>query len=247
MARSRVLQRPGVLTPQVDVAPLAAGGPAGDGHGLEHGEGVTLQEDPVLERARLGLVGVAHQVVGPDGLGRHRRPLPPGREGRSAPADELGVGHLPDHPCRAQGEGLAQRPVAAVGPVVVQADGIHHPDPAQEDELRIAQLGNGGRHRRFVRRRGAAEGFSHGSSRRRGEHGLLPLLAVVHHQGRRSPLAQSQAGALLPHGVGAPDPVGEAPCAGRPATTSPEPAIRQARSTHTCTTRGGRGSMEKSP
>ena len=73
-------ERPGVLTPQVDVAPLAARGPAGDGHGLEHGEGVALQEDPVFEGPRLGLVGVAHQVVGPDGLGRHCRPLPPGRK-----------------------------------------------------------------------------------------------------------------------------------------------------------------------
>ena len=61
---------------------------------FDDGERIALQEDPVLERPRLGLVGVADQVVGLGRLRRHRRPFSPRRERRAAATDQSRVGDL---------------------------------------------------------------------------------------------------------------------------------------------------------
>ena len=53
----------GVLAADVEVALARAGGEGRDRHRLDSGERVALEEDPVLERARLGFVGVADEVV----------------------------------------------------------------------------------------------------------------------------------------------------------------------------------------
>ena len=76
-AVDRVLERVlrlGVLAAEVDVAALAAGRVAGDRHRLDHRERVALHQLAVLERPRLGLVGVADEVVRPRGLARDRPP-----------------------------------------------------------------------------------------------------------------------------------------------------------------------------
>ena len=102
-----------VLAAEVEVAVLGAGREAGDRHRLDEGERVLLQQDAVLERAGLGLVGVADEVVGPGRLGGHGGPLAPGRERRAAAADELRRGHLLDDPlpdrARARGRGPGSR------------------------------------------------------------------------------------------------------------------------------------------
>src|SRR5581483_11816232 len=125
--RAQGAERPGVLAPQVEVAVFGAGGVAGDGHGLDHGVGVALHQHPVLERAGLRLVGVADQLVGPDRLAGHRRPLPPGWERRPTPADEPRVAHLPDHRRRAHPHRPPQRLVTALRPVVVEAGRVDTP------------------------------------------------------------------------------------------------------------------------
>ena len=83
-----------VLAPQVDVAPLGADGEAGDGHRLDERERIALHHDPVLERARLALVGVGHDVLRAGRLPMRRRSTcdrsgrrrHPGRRGRCRPA-----------------------------------------------------------------------------------------------------------------------------------------------------------------
>ena len=62
MARSRMSRDPGELAADVDEAELGADGVAGDGHALDQQVRVVLHDLPVLERARLALVGVADQV-----------------------------------------------------------------------------------------------------------------------------------------------------------------------------------------
>ena len=79
----------GVLAADVEVALRRAGREGGDGHRLDRGERVALEQDAVLERARLGLVGVADEVVRLGGLGGHRGPLAAGREGRAAATEQL--------------------------------------------------------------------------------------------------------------------------------------------------------------
>ena len=64
-----------VLAPQVDESLRTSGRIGGDRHGLDHTERIALHEGPVLERAGLGLVRVADQIVGPHRLPGHRVPL----------------------------------------------------------------------------------------------------------------------------------------------------------------------------
>ena len=65
----------------------------------------------------------------------------PGGKGGAAPAHELGVGHLADDALGAQPECRAQRLVAAVRPVRVEAGGIDDVHPPEQPERRIARLG----------------------------------------------------------------------------------------------------------
>ena len=87
-----------VLAPDVKPSPLGADGQAGDGHGLNDGEGVAFHQYPVLKGARFGLVGVAHQVVGSPLLVGHGPPFDAGGEGGSAPPQQSGGGDLGDDP-----------------------------------------------------------------------------------------------------------------------------------------------------
>jgi hypothetical protein len=78
-----------VLTPEVEVAARRARGEALDRDRLDDRERVGLHEHAVLERARFGFVGVAHDVMGLGRLGGDGGPLPAGGERRPATAEEL--------------------------------------------------------------------------------------------------------------------------------------------------------------
>ncbi len=91
-----------VLAAEVEVAGRAARGEGGDRHRLDDEERVALEQDAVLERAGLGFVGVADEVVRLGGLGGDRRPLAAGREGRAAATHQLRRRHLGDHGLRAR-------------------------------------------------------------------------------------------------------------------------------------------------
>ena len=77
-----------ILAAHVDESLLAPGREGGDRHRLDEAERVAFHDDPILERARLGLVGVADQVVRPHRLVRDGVPLPCrwGTPRRPAPA-----------------------------------------------------------------------------------------------------------------------------------------------------------------
>ena len=67
-SRHRLLHRPlgfGILTADVEVSGLGAGGVPSDGHSLHDGKRIVLDQNPVLEGAGLALVGVADDVTGP--------------------------------------------------------------------------------------------------------------------------------------------------------------------------------------
>ena len=92
-AVDRVLQplvRERVLRADVDERALAAGRVRGDRDRLDQPERILLHEDAVLERAGLGLVGVADEVVRRCRLTRDRLPLHPGRERSAAAAEQRG-------------------------------------------------------------------------------------------------------------------------------------------------------------
>src|SRR5690606_28879485 len=78
-----------VLAADVDIALLGTHGHSGNGEGFDHGEGVALHHRPILERARLGLVGVADHIAG-SGLAAGSVPLDAGGKGSPAPAAQVG-------------------------------------------------------------------------------------------------------------------------------------------------------------
>src|SRR5690606_27712736 len=115
------------LAAQVVVTHGRAGGIAGDRHALDHRMRVVAQDVAVLAGARLGLVGVAEDVLLHLALG-HEAPLQPGREARAAAAAQARLLDHLDHVGGRDllGEDPAQRLVAAglevvlVGPRLVE-------------------------------------------------------------------------------------------------------------------------------
>jgi hypothetical protein len=87
-----------------------------------------LEDHAVLERPRLGLVGVADQVVRALRVARHGLPLAPRRERGAAAAHQLRVGHLAQHAVRSHLDRSAKRIVAAVRAIAVDAVRIGHAD-----------------------------------------------------------------------------------------------------------------------
>ena len=78
----------GVLGPHVDVALARPDGVGGDGHALDEGERVALDDHPVRERAGVALVEVAgHELQVGGGL-EDGLPLDAGREARASAAAE---------------------------------------------------------------------------------------------------------------------------------------------------------------
>ena len=150
-------------------------------HRLDDGERVALHQHAVLERARLGLVGVADQVVGARRLRADRLPLAAGREGRAAAPDQAGCGHLRDDAGRSELDGPAQRRVPAVGAVGRRcSSGSTRPTRRSSTSESSPGLRHGGSRRRLGARRataaqalivdrghGAGDRASHAARRRR--------------------------------------------------------------------------------
>src|SRR5439155_20788151 len=136
----QALDRQRVLAADIDEAALAGGGAGGDGHRLEERERVLFHQDAVFEGAGLRLVGVADEIVRAHRLARHRLPFPSGREGGAAATDQLRVEDLAQDPLGAERDGPAQRRVAAVRAVVVEALGIRQSDALQEAQAGGARV-----------------------------------------------------------------------------------------------------------
>ena len=185
----RVL-RLGVLAADVDVAALAAGCVGGDRHRLDQRERVALHDHPVLERAGLRLVGVADEVVRAHRLPRDRLPFDAGRERGAAPALQLRVLQLADHALGAELDRASQRGVAAVGAVLVEADGLRRGGAAEQAQRRIARLRQHG-HRRRPRARRRRAPSSTAAARRRRER---PLVRARRPHRRRAPPERGRTG-----------------------------------------------------
>ena len=193
----------------------------------------------------LRFVGVADEVVRLGGLAGDRRPLAARRERGAAAAHELGCGHLGDDRVRSDLEGPLERRVAAVRAVVVERGRVDDADPAQEPA---------GRGRRPAAGRGAGRprlpsAFEPGDdagridrrraddrrrSRRRDV--IMAAGASSHsprHGERSQPIRPSRAGS----------PAGPSDRS-RSAQISSAPASRQAMSSQTWATTGGRGFVE---
>ena len=122
----------GVLPADVEEALRGAGGEGRDGHRLDRRERVALEQDAILERPGLRLVGVADEVMRLCGLGRDGGPLATGRERGTAASHQLRRGDLRDDRIRADLDRARQGAVAAARLVGIQRGRVDRPDPAQE-------------------------------------------------------------------------------------------------------------------
>ena len=177
---------------------LAPGRVRGDRHRLDDRERVALHDHPVLERSGLGLVGVADQVVRAARLVGDGVPLAAHRERGAAAAHEVGVDHLADHAVGTQLDRAAQRLVAAVGAVVVEALRVDRPDACEQPQAALAELRRRGRRRR--RRRRAAEDRPQPVGVHGRQLALQRLVAGVGQHRRRRAVALAQARAAQPRG-----------------------------------------------
>ena len=195
-------ERQRILAAEIEIPLLAAGGEARDGHRLDQRERIVLHQHAILEGAGLGLVGVADQVA------RQRRraralPLHAGGEGGAAAPHELGLDDLLDHRRGAHLEGAAQGMEAAGGAVVVEAHGVHPADAGEQLQSRLPHLRHGDREVRLRHRR-ARHGGEDVAAGGRSQISISRRAAGRHHERRRRPLAEAQAGAAVPGGVAVP-------------------------------------------
>jgi hypothetical protein len=86
-----------VFRPDEDDPVACALGKGREGHALDQKMRVGVDQDPVLERAGLHLVGVAHQVARVGGAFGHAHQFAPGGEGGAAAALEHGLQDLLAH------------------------------------------------------------------------------------------------------------------------------------------------------
>ena len=129
-----------ILGTDVDEAALATGRECCDRHRLDECKRILLHQHAVLERAGLGLVRVADEVVRLRGLLRDGFPLDAGRERRTAAAEETRRRHLADHALLPELERAPQCRVAAVRAVRVERLGIGYADATQQHEPGVAEL-----------------------------------------------------------------------------------------------------------
>ncbi len=132
-----------VFAPDIDEDPLGLDGEGADDGRLDQLVGIVLHDDPVFERARLGLVRVDHQIAGEDALGQEA-PLDAGREACAAsPADAAGldgVHHLLG--LLALEDGPSQF-IAAVGQIGLDLVAVRRVHPGHEDHVIHAAVGVG--------------------------------------------------------------------------------------------------------
>ncbi len=125
------------LAVHVVVAARAAHGVRRDDHPLDQRVRVVAQDVAILERARLALVGIAHEVLLPRELLGHEAPLEPGGKAGAAAAAQGRLLHLRDHRRRRdlRVDDLAQRLVAAAR-LVVREPPVLAGEARQDDRLR---------------------------------------------------------------------------------------------------------------
>ena len=113
-----------IFRADVDVALCGADGDGGDGHALDHHEGIALHDHAVGKGAAVAFVGVADDVFAARARVRHRLPLDAGRETCAAAAAQARRRDVGEDRIRRQRQRALQPLVAAMGAVIVERAGV---------------------------------------------------------------------------------------------------------------------------
>ncbi len=249
VADPRLGQR--VLAADVEVALLAPDRERLDRHRLDDRERVALHEHAILERAGLGLVGVADEVVRLGRLGGDGGPLAAGREGRAAAAHEPRRGHLLDDAVGADRDGPARAPGSRRWRGSRRARSGRRRRRGRAAEAGLARLRRGRAAASAdvplvvmpsqIARHGHSRRRSHRVDRRRDlRRGLAPAIVNIaagarSHSPRHGDRKPGRSGRRRPASPAGPS------ARSRSAQRSSAPASRQAMSSQTWATTGGRG------
>ena len=141
----------GVLVAHVHVPVLGPDGPACDRHRLDEPERVVLEQDAVLERSGLRLVGVGDDVLRA-ARGGDRVPLAAGGERGTASADETGVVDRSARRGRTDLRRARERTRAAARDEVVEVDLGPRSRGASQEAERFGRLVHGRRCRSVAQR-----------------------------------------------------------------------------------------------
>ena len=159
------------LATDVDVGGARLDRVGGDRDPLEHHVRVVLDQLAVLERAGLGLVGVADQVAGAGVVPGHERPLAAGGEAGAAAAAQLGGEHLLGDRVRRHRQRFPQPFVAARRQVGGERARVGLAAGAQQHALHGHGLLEGSRKSKVQGRKSAAESRKSSVESRRSEAG----------------------------------------------------------------------------
>ncbi len=111
---TQALRRSEILAADVDVRLVAPDGEGGDDHSFEESVGIPLQDVTILERPRLALVRVHHQILRLGAVLGNEGPLSRCGESRAAQAAEVRLSDFLDDRGGRHRERLLRRLVAAV-------------------------------------------------------------------------------------------------------------------------------------
>ena len=130
-----------VFAANVDPAALGADGAGGNQAALDQPERIVLQNDAVLAGARLGLVGVDHDILRLGRLAIDETPLHPGREARAAASTQVRSLHLVDDLVGRHRQGLAEAGEALVREKRLEGRGVvQAKSAAQQDRFQRVRL-----------------------------------------------------------------------------------------------------------
>src|SRR5262249_15043715 len=119
-------------------------------HAFDDGKGISFHQDAVFERARLGFVGVANDIVPAIrvlfqnlALKMQRLPFFCSGKGRAAATEEPGNSYFADYTLRAQLKSFLQTFVAGKAAVIVEACRIGSCDAPEQPQFRGLRAGLG--------------------------------------------------------------------------------------------------------
>ena len=178
-----------IFAAQVDVALTGAGYEPADREAFEHGEGIALHENAILECSGLGFVGIADHVVPaaalllqPGSLKEKRLPFRSRGERRAAPAQQPRSEHLTQRILRTQLKSFAQTSISAESLIGLKGWSATLFNAMKKSEMtglaRLGALGHTDLHVHHVRLVGQAvadrivDQSLHTSRRRRRQHPL---------------------------------------------------------------------------
>jgi len=134
--KGQVLDRQGVLVADVDVSLGGADRVTAEDHAFDHGVRGAFHERAVHERARVSLVAVGDDILGPARCVAGRTPLAPGEEPAAASAAQAGAADLLEHFLRLhRRQRLGQRGVSARRQILLDFRRIKLPVVGQHDPL----------------------------------------------------------------------------------------------------------------